>query len=206
MSELCKIAERYGTDKVNHHTYTELYDALFCARRNTVRRVLEIGIGTAEYMVSSPDRYFTGASLLMWRDYFPEAIVYGADVSPSAMFSAERIETFLVDQGALEELKSRAKIRAGLGYDLIVDDGSHLWEHQVSSANTLLPLLSEDGLYVIEDVHVPPQRIVERLALDGFQVQVYDCPGPLVCECGCGGPEKVITIGRSGHNPRLVDR
>lgn len=205
MSELCEIAERYGTDKVNHHTYTKLYDALFCPRRDGVRRVLEIGIGTPEYMVTPADRYSTGASLLMWRDYFPNAIVYGADVSPASMFSAERIETFLADQGFPEALAAKAKERAGSGYDLIVDDGSHCWEHQVSSANSLLPLLATDGLYVIEDVHVPPQQILERLKPQ-VQVQIYDCPGPLVCECGCGGPERVITIGKVGHNPRLVGR
>jgi hypothetical protein len=35
----------------------------------------------------------------------------------------------------------------------VLDDGSHVGRHQVISFQTLWPLLSEGGLYVIEDTH-----------------------------------------------------
>ena len=38
------------------------------------------------------DRYRDGASLLMWRDYFPNAQVYGADILDIKV-EGERIQT-----------------------------------------------------------------------------------------------------------------
>jgi len=35
--------------------------------------------------------------------------------------------------------------------DIIIDDGSHHGEHQLISFNTLFPLLSPGGFYIIED-------------------------------------------------------
>jgi hypothetical protein len=37
--------------------------------------------------------------------------------------------------------------------DIVLDDGSHVAEHQKASFETLFPLLKEGGLYVIEDTH-----------------------------------------------------
>ncbi len=39
------------------------------------------------------------------------------------------------------------------GLDIVLDDGSHVASHQRTSFSTLFPLLSEGGLYIIEDMH-----------------------------------------------------
>ena len=39
-----------------------------------------------------------GASLRVWRDYFPNAIIYGADIDKDILFAEERIKTFYIDQ------------------------------------------------------------------------------------------------------------
>lgn len=39
------------------------------------------------------------------------------------------------------------------GLDFVLDDGSHDSKHIVTSLNTLYPLLSDGGLYMIEDLH-----------------------------------------------------
>ncbi len=39
------------------------------------------------------------------------------------------------------------------GLDLVLDDGSHRGHHIITSFRTLFPLLSDGGLYVIEDMH-----------------------------------------------------
>jgi hypothetical protein len=44
----------------------------------------------------------------------------------------------------------------GVRYDVIIDDGSHQYEHQRFTADALLQSLSPDGLYVIEDVWPAP--------------------------------------------------
>src|SRR5262249_44884425 len=39
-------------------------------------------------------------------------------------------------------------------FDLIVDDGSHLWDHQITALRTLLPLMKPGGFYIVEDIDV----------------------------------------------------
>lgn len=147
MTYLCELAAKYGTDKAGR--YTPVYDLLLHDRRREIRRILEIGIGTPEAMKHVVD-YVPGASLRMWRDYCPNALVYGADVSQDVLFSDKRIATFAVDQGNAAQL---IKVADGLKFDLIVDDGSHKPHHQILGLETLLPLVAQGGLYIIEDVN-----------------------------------------------------
>jgi hypothetical protein len=39
------------------------------------------------------------------------------------------------------------------GIDVVIDDGSHVAEHQKISFDVLFPLVSDDGLYLCEDLH-----------------------------------------------------
>ena len=39
------------------------------------------------------------------------------------------------------------------GVDIVLDDGSHVGRHIRASLDTLFPMLTTDGLYLIEDVH-----------------------------------------------------
>jgi hypothetical protein len=95
--------------------------------------------------------YIHGASLLMWRDYFPEAQIYACDIREETLFQAERIKTIECDQS---DVLSLLKMVGEFGgeFDIIIDDGSHIKEHQILTAKTLLPYLSRGGVYVIEDV------------------------------------------------------
>ena len=71
ITPLCKIAFKYGTDKCPQvgHNYTPFYYELLKDKRKTVKKVLEIGIGSPETMPGGPKHYQKGASLLMWRDF-----------------------------------------------------------------------------------------------------------------------------------------
>ena len=153
MTRLCKLAEQYGCDKVSSifHDYTPFYDELLKYRQ--VNRVLEIGIGTMNAM-KHLKTYQPGASLRMWRDYFPSAEIWGLDNDASVMFEEDRIHTHLCDQSSSECLLDIATMLGYQGkFDFILDDGSHQLEHQALTANTLIPrLLSPTGVYVIEDV------------------------------------------------------
>jgi hypothetical protein len=126
--------------------------------------VLEIGIGAKELMPQCP-HYTTGASLFMWRDFFPNAQVYGADILPELMVKDERIETFVCDQSNRESLEDLIK-KTGTDIDLFIDDGSHKLNHQVITCLTLMPLLKKDVIYIIEDIISP--EIVDYL-------REYDC-------------------------------
>lgn len=171
MTELCLLATKYGTDKAGW--YTPVYDLLLSGRRQQVKKVLEIGIGTVEAMKHVPG-YQPGASLRMWREYFPHAEVFGADIVPGDM-----TDTFWLDQGNPAQL---AMLANKLGpFDLVIDDGSHDPHHQVLGALTLLPYLTEDGLYIIEDVN-NFEEIAEGL---GFGSLCISYPSPYKSAARC---------------------
>jgi hypothetical protein len=119
---------------------------MFKDRKNKVRKVLEIGIGT-------------GASLRMWRDFFPRAMIYGVDIDPKTLFNEDRIRTFLCDQSKESDLLGLLK-ETGADIDLIIDDGSHNFDDQVFSCLTLMPLVSRGITYVIEDTR---REIIKEL-------------------------------------------
>jgi hypothetical protein len=100
------------------------------------------------------EKYKPGASLRMWRDYFPNAQIIGCDILPEVMFTDKNIATFVADQsnvGSLETLISNVKKFEEFA-DLIVDDGSHNENHQVISFKTLWKLVKPNGIYIIEDI------------------------------------------------------
>lgn len=144
---LCELALRYHTDKCHFHNYTPYYHQLLSGK--TVTRVLEIGLGWAGLMHAE---YPNAGSLFMWRDYFPDAEIFGLDIRPDTLVNEGRIHSFEVDQSNEESLRSAASAVGG-DFDLIVDDGSHVPEHQIMTAGVFLPRLAPDGIYVIEDVH-----------------------------------------------------
>jgi hypothetical protein len=162
MTDLCRLAEKYGTDKLG--VYTPFYDLLLRDRRAQIFKVLEIGIGTPEAMKHVPN-YQPGASLRMWRDYFPYAAIYGIDIDKQSVNNAltERILTFQCDQSSepeLEALVPHLKLsynRSWQGkFNLIVDDGSHKPEDQLLTFRILSRLLDPHGLYIIEDMTLSP--------------------------------------------------
>lgn len=161
LTPLCKIAESYGTDKcpqIKHH-YTPFYYDLFKNKRNKVKKVVELGIGYYKDMQKQEliyDRglnriYHRGASLYMWRDFFPKAKIYGADIRPEAMFKDVRIKTFVVDERKNEDLEKLIK-EIGADIDIFIDDASHKVADQIFTAKVVLPLLKKGATYIIEDV------------------------------------------------------
>lgn len=102
-------------------------------------RMLEIGIAQ-------------GGSLQMWRKYFgPEAIIFGVDLDERCAVAAGDYEIRIGSQADPDFL--RAVVEEMGGVDIVLDDGSHVAEHQVGSMRTLFPLLSDGGVYAVEDLH-----------------------------------------------------
>ena len=85
----------------------------------------------------------------MWAEYFATARIYGADINPNTLFTTDRITTMRVDQGDRISLQT---LRAYAPYDIIIDDGSHIMDHQQTTWASCMPMLKPGGLYVIEDL------------------------------------------------------
>lgn len=150
---LCGLAFKYRTDKCPQirHSYTPEYYRILKDKK--FKKILELGIGSFVTM-RHVDKYQVGASLRMWRDFFPEAHVYGADYDPSTMFEDERITTILCNTLNEKEVKDMIN-RIGTDIDLVVDDGPHVTNKQIRTAKMILPLLKKDVIYIIEDSQNP---------------------------------------------------
>jgi len=168
MTELCDIAFKYRTDKCPQirHSYTIFYYELLKDHRNSIKKVLEMGVGYRVGRGEPRPDHPIGRSLYMWRDFFPNAQIYGADIVTETVFKDGRIETFLCDETKKEDLAALIE-KTGSDIDLFIDDGSHITEHQIFLCQNMMPLLKKDVIYIIEDVKFPP--VVMNALSD------YDC-------------------------------
>jgi trans-aconitate methyltransferase len=143
--DLDALARLWGTDKASTgHAYTARYAAHLGARRWRVRSVLEIGVGGYGFT------NFGGESMRMWRNYFPRAQIYGIDLEPKRIDTKQRMTIMRADQSDPESL--RAALAGCPPFDLIVDDGSHVGAHVITTFETLFERLGPGGLYAIEDL------------------------------------------------------
>ncbi len=139
-SPLYDLACIYGTDKGWRHKYTEVYYDLFKDRVNEVRGVFEFGIKL-------------GASLRMWRDFFPKAQIFGFDKKNYTLITEERITSYLGNQNNEKDIENSGKLASSIApLDFIIDDGSHHWKTQLQTAQKMLQFLAPKGIYVIEDI------------------------------------------------------
>ncbi|GDY32014.1 hypothetical protein GTS_36470 [Gandjariella thermophila] len=143
--DLGELSTRYLSDKWGGlHWFTPHYERHFGGLRHERLRILEIGIGGFE------GRSTGGGSLLMWRRYFPRAVVFGMDIFDKSGLDQPRIKTLRGDQNNADWLTGIAREYGP--FDIIIDDGSHINEHVLHSFSVLFEHLRTGGTYVIEDM------------------------------------------------------
>jgi hypothetical protein len=153
---MCRIMTKYGSDKGNSwHNYTAVYSELFGSLRNRALRVFELGLGTNNPQLASTMGVDgrPGASLRGWREVFPKALVFGADIDRDILFSEERIQTFYCDQTdskAIADLWAQPAMQEQM--DIIIDDGLHRFSGNASFLDGSLGHLRSGGIYVCEDI------------------------------------------------------
>src|SRR3972149_10197895 len=120
-TELCILAEKYGADKCPAicHMYTPFYYEYLLPYKNTFKKILEVGVGNNRQVAAIPG-CFIGASLRMWRDFFPNAMVCGGDNKPECIIEDERLKTFYCDETVEEDIKKLVE-QTGTDIDLVVD-------------------------------------------------------------------------------------
>ena len=151
-----ELLRQQGTNKWS--MYGDLYDVLFAPMRDSLRCVVEIGIGTLDPNAPSTmigfceEGYRPGGSLRAWRDYFPNAEIHGIDVHPDTMFEDERIFTHLIDSTVIDIDSTVCVDDWATLPGLIIDDGLHSIGAQKATFDNFFPLLDNGQLYIIEDV------------------------------------------------------
>ena len=140
LKNLSELAELYSTDKIVSPGYLENYEKYFSRMRNEKITLLELGV-------------LAGGSLHLWQNYFPKGEVIGVDKNDSPFkVMPERIKFY---KGSQDDEMLHAKIQnecAPEGYDIIIDDASHIGTVSRLSFKILFEkYLKNGGIYVIED-------------------------------------------------------
>lgn len=167
-NELARLCDTYGSDKgqlraLGHpyswpsHTYTDYYSRLFGHSRQGVLKVFECGLGTNNPEIPSSMGVDgqPGASLRVWKDYFPNALVWGGDIDRESLFQEERISTHYINQLDAGSIREFWKAVAVTDFDFILDDGLHTFEAGSNLFTHSIEHLANSGIYVIEDVSLP---------------------------------------------------
>jgi SAM-dependent methyltransferase len=141
--------------------YFPIYEKHFERFRGKSPRVLELGVDH-------------GGSLQLWKRYFGVgAEIFGIDINSDSLFSEPQIFTMRYDQ-------TDPGIARHGPFDIVIDDGSHVAEHQMASFDILWPRCT--GVYLIEDCHnvQPAVRSVGALKYSYPWVYVYERPKRLI--------------------------
>jgi hypothetical protein len=139
---LHEVGEHQGTDQATVHDYLRRLEPFFEPFREEWINILEIGVAQ-------------GASIRTWHNYFFNATIVGVDKDPACWMpnlNFPKLRIVNGDAGSVEfwqrlELTSKR-------WSIVIDDGSHRAPDVVTAFEMLWPLVSNGGLYVIEDVHV----------------------------------------------------
>jgi len=123
------------SDKVISHRYDRFYPRFLDPLRGQSFNMLEVGIDQ-------------GGSYEIWKEYFPNAIIYGLDINQE--WESDRGKVFKLDQSNPNHLKEVINLVPKC--DFIIDDGSHNPIHQLDTFFEFFEnLLNYGGIYIIED-------------------------------------------------------
>src|SRR5688572_15825869 len=163
---LTELAKKYGVDKLHRHSYLPTYERILGNMK--VNRLLEVGVGFRDLMAPFVPFYVHGASLRMWSDYWPDANIYACDLREDALVNERNIRSWCADQSKPYDM-GRLIANCGGKCEIIIDDGSHEYEHQIITATTLLPwVMPHGGVYVIEDTY--PDKGAELAKMFGGEL------------------------------------
>ena len=142
-NNLDRLGRIYKTDKVGAHFYTPYYSLHFQKFKYKRVNLLEIGVGGYENPTAG------GESLRMWKKYFPFGQIFSLDIHDKSALQEKRIKIFKGSQVDIEALNNICNEIKPI--HLIIDDGSHINEHVITTFEFLFPKLTNGGIYVIED-------------------------------------------------------
>ncbi|MGK7861804.1 glycosyltransferase 61 family protein [Falsiroseomonas sp. E2-1-a4] len=135
---LDKIGIRHHSDKSSLiHGYLDIYEYFLEDFRKNEVQILEFGVGG-------------GASLRTWLDFFPLAKIIGAD--PNAACRAFSGPRAIIETGAYDDPAFLSDLAERYDPSVVIDDGSHFWDHQILCLKHLFPVVRPGGFYIIEDL------------------------------------------------------
>ena len=149
-TNLCKLGRKFKTNKSSlnlygHRSgYTSLYNLIFNHLINKKCTVAEIGIEK-------------NASTKMWREYFKKGNIDCFEIDKNKINLAKKdrlknVKYHYIDVSDKKIITSQLK-KNKKKYDLIIDDSTHLFEHQINIIYSAYKFLKPGGILVIEDIY-----------------------------------------------------
>lgn len=159
-TEELNTVDYIGTDKNTVHGFVEFfYEKEFEKYQDKPVSLLEIGV-------------HIGGSLYLWGKYFQKGTILGLDIEDKVRDKWKVLPNtnYLIknayDQNVVDSLPN---------FDIIIDDGPHTLESQISCIKQYLPKLNNGGILVIEDVqnknhlgilkHNTPEEFQDRIEM-----------------------------------------
>lgn len=139
------VFKKYGCDKSSRHRYHLIYDRIL--DQYDAPRILEIGV-------------LRGDSTLSFMEYKPKAKIVGVDVftrislkQVRSRFARRSLDIPLytcdsTDSVAVKKAMENVKEK----FDIIIDDAAHFPDTNRETLINFMPYLSDNGIYVIEDI------------------------------------------------------
>ncbi len=154
-TELCEIGRLAKTDKtpygdnnlpLHRHPYTGVYSVLFAPLKTKEIEFVEIGVAS-------------GASVILWWNYFTNASLSFFDRDQNFLdnvknmgFPSRSPYLDLMDVSVDGNVKEVLE-KTGKQFDVIIDDSSHIYEHQIRIVKEAFPFVKSGGYLIVEDIY-----------------------------------------------------
>ena len=143
--DLHDLGKKHSTQKAHKiHDYLRLYEFFLASLRGQNIVLMELGAGMPPTM---------GASFFMWEEYFPNAQIVGVDNKREAAKLSDGRPRLTIEVGDLGRAAFLEYLSGKHEPDVIIDDASHKWAHQILAIETLFDSLKPGGVYICEDIH-----------------------------------------------------
>ena len=128
----------FNSDKWEH--YFEIYDHLLGKFYGSKIKYFEIGVQN-------------GGSLEIAKKIFShDSFIMGLDIDPNCKHLEGKIANKIIIGSQVDDTVL-SKVSEFAPFDIIIDDGSHIQSHMIVTFLKIFPLLSQNGVYIIEDTH-----------------------------------------------------
>jgi hypothetical protein len=144
-----------GTEFEKHH-FLDTYDKeFFRFLEKKDLRILELGIDK-------------GGSLELWESYFSNlTLLVGVEKNSDKILGNYSQKT-RIEIGDLSDVKFYDRLKKYGSFDIIIDDASHQASDIILSFNCLFPILSDTGIYCIENVYYSGTGEFNNIKLQEF--------------------------------------
>ena len=163
VTDLCRLGVKHPTDKspynesdsLHKHPYTAVYNLLFSYMRYNPIVLGEIGI-------------LDNMSMKCWREYFPNATLYGYEYSEMRLQKAlsDKLSNAVYSKMDVKDVESIQEGLQSTMFDIIIEDSTHEFNDQIRFANIAYKHIKPGGFLIIEDIfrEESEQRYVDALA------------------------------------------